>query len=396
MCDNFYSDENKEKSKDTIQIIKENNEKVLDYFAMNYYSQLSKKYSEVADMFQSIVSNLNKCPNCNYVTYRFDNLFMLSLDFPELDTKIIESDIFKKMFSEKEKEVREKIDDKDLINKICMNEMRTKHNLKLHELLNFPELNDKIKESTIFKELFEEKVEKLKDKIDDKEIIAKFCMNEIKNKHFFKLSEILSFPELDDIIKNSELFKQIVTDKMIELEKNISNKETITQHCLNEIKSKNVYKLSELLDYFQRVEHLNDENLYTCPGCNEKVKAEKQIKVYKNPKYLILHIKRFNWINVNGNQFAQKINNRVDYDEIININNLMIKNSENTTYQLIGGINHLGNYQGGHYTCFAKNNNKWYDYNDDKVNEIKCEGVPNSPFAFMLIYELKSEETEEV
>jgi ubiquitin carboxyl-terminal hydrolase 2/21 len=279
LCDSYYSEENEkvEKDKKVLKIIDENFDKAIDYFALKYYKNLSKNYSEIADMFQSIVCNLTKCPNCNHMKFNFDNIFMLSLSFPELD-------------------------------------------------------DEKIKESPIFKKLYDEKVEELKEKTSDAEIITKFCLNEIKNK--------------------------------------------------------NIFRLSDLIDNFFKAEQQDEKNMWHCDGCEQKVQALQQTKIYKNPKYIILHLKRFQHIVQNGNVNIFKVGNIVGYEEKLNIRHLMIKNSDNCNYSLVGGINHMGRYEGGHFTNFSKNNNKWYNYNDDKVNEIECSGIPISPHAYMLVYKL--------
>jgi ubiquitin C-terminal hydrolase len=66
----------------------------------------------------------------------------------------------------------------------------------------------------------------------------------------------------------------------------------------------------------------------------------------------------------------------------------MIKETPNINYELIGGVNHIGEYNGGHYTCFALNNNKWWNYNDSNVSEIDIDktDIPQSQHAYMLVY----------
>lgn len=272
-CDKYYNNEAKDPA--MLKLIDENKDKALDYFAMRYYKNLAKKYSQISDFFQSITCNLTKCPDCNHVNFDFENNYMLSLSFPDL-----EDDVIKKMDE--------------------------------------------------YKKMFDEKKEELKEKINDDEMISKLCLNDIRNKFIFKLSDILNT--------------------------------------------------------LQRVEQLDEKNLWHCDGCNKKVQAIKQCKIFKNPKYLIIHLKRFKHITHNGNTFVVKVKNLVAYENEIDIQPLMIRGNDHTKYVLKGGVNHLGEVDGGHYTCFAKNNNKWYNYNDNRVNEIDC-SVPITQHAYMLIYE---------
>jgi len=282
ICEKFYNTEGK-KDKDLLKIIDSNKEKTLDYFAMKYYNNLSKSYSEVADIFQSVTCDLLQCPDCEHIKYNFNKQYITELCFPDSsDEKIKELDVYTTMFS-------------------------------------------KVKED-------------LKEKTTDETIISKICINEIKNKY--------------------------------------------------------VYKLDDLLHESQKIETLDKDNLWFCENCEKKVAAIKQHKIYKSPKYLVIHFKRFDNIVVNGNVNIVKLKNLVGYNEHIDIADLMIRPTQHTKYEIVGGINHMGEYQFGHYTCFAKNKNKWYNYNDESVSEINCNGIPLSQHAYMLFY--KKIEPEEV
>lgn len=144
-------------------------------------------------------------------------------------------------------------------------------------------------------------------------------------------------------------------EKVEEFKDKTSDKELITKFCINEIKNKNVFRLSDLIDNFFKAEQQDEQNMWECEGCEQKVKALQQTKIYKSPKYLILHLKRFQHIVHNGNVNIFKVGNLVGYDEKINIKQQMIKSSDNNTiYKLVGGINHIGRYEGGHFTSFSK------------------------------------------
>jgi ubiquitin C-terminal hydrolase len=276
ICDQFYNNEG-EKNKDLLKIIDANKEKTLDYFAMKYYNNLSKSYSEVADMFQSVTCDLLQCPDCEHIKYNFNKQYITELCFPNSSDE------------------------------------------KIKSLDAYETLHAKVKDD-------------LKEKTTDDTIISKLCINEIKNKY--------------------------------------------------------VYKLDDLLHDSQKIETLDSDNLWFCENCEKKVAANKQHKIYKNPKYLVIHFKRFESITINGNTNIVKLKNLVGYNEQIDIADLMIRPTENTKYEIVGGINHMGEYAFGHYTCFAKNNNKWYNFNDDSVNELNCNGIPLSQHAYMLIYKM--------
>jgi len=89
LCDNYYENQakidvnnkNNETSNDKsiLKLIDANPTMALDYFALKFYKELSKKYSEISELFQSIVCELNKCPDCNHISYRFQQNFMIQL-----------------------------------------------------------------------------------------------------------------------------------------------------------------------------------------------------------------------------------------------------------------------------------------------------------------------------
>ena len=61
-------------------------------------------------------------------------------------------------------------------------------------------------------------------------------------------------------------------------------------------------------------------------------------------------------------------NENMDISKYISCN---YQENENN-YNLFGIINHSGNIFGGHYTSVVKNyNEKWYNYNDTHISEIK-------------------------
>ena len=43
----------------------------------------------------------------------------------------------------------------------------------------------------------------------------------------------------------------------------------------------------------------------------------------------------------------------------------------NNIYELYAVCNHFGNVLGGHYTCYIKRNNVWFNINDEKINILK-------------------------
>lgn len=62
--------------------------------------------------------------------------------------------------------------------------------------------------------------------------------------------------------------------------------------------------------------------------------------------------------------------------------------SEQPIYELYAVSNHYGGLGGGHYTAYAKNNGKWYDFNDSSVRACNESHVGGSG-AYILFYKRK-------
>ena len=136
---------------------------------------------------------------------------------------------------------------------------------------------------------------------------------------------------------------------------------------------------------FFKDEFMNAEN-------NNQYYYEKE-KKYKNvikktslihsSKYLIIQLKRWN-SNLRKNQ-------RIifqDYNELFNISEFF-NEKKKIEYEPFIIMNHSGNVNGGHYTCYIKNNNeKWYNYNDAMVKEISKNKILGNK-NYCIIYRLK-------
>ena len=104
------------------------------------------------------------------------------------------------------------------------------------------------------------------------------------------------------------------------------------------------------------------------------------------PRILILLLKRFRFNIVELKNI--KVNNRVEFPDILNMNNYMFPNNineQNTIYNLKAIIIHSGESEQGHYFSFIKDNvdNCSYKYNDEHVmkydiTKIKIEEFGNN------------------
>ena len=142
---------------------------------------------------------------------------------------------------------------------------------------------------------------------------------------------------------------------------------------------------------FAKVEILDNDNQWLSPYCGKKVDAERINLIWDAPKVFIILLKRFEYTEYG----AEKLNHLVNfpiYD--LDITKYLHQNhvSKYKKYNLFAINNHDSmNSNGidfGHYYSYCKNsiNNKWYNFDDDEVNEInENELVTNK--AYMLFYE---------
>ena len=117
--------------------------------------------------------------------------------------------------------------------------------------------------------------------------------------------------------------------------------------------------------------------------------------IYKEPYYLIIHLKRFkNGNDTNNNNYIFNFFNNVKNNTFIDfpIQNLDLtkyilrNNNKKIQYNLIGIINHSGGPYYGHYTASCLNRNKWYTFNDEIVSSLKEDKIVTDS-AYVLFYQ---------
>jgi ubiquitin C-terminal hydrolase len=153
------------------------------------------------------------------------------------------------------------------------------------------------------------------------------------------------------------------------------------------------FSLDDCLDHFTENEILDKQNMMECNFCYRKNQSTKKTILWKTPKILILHIKRF-IVNYFGIP-TQKLNNMVEYPLNLNIKKYIDPLSpdyQDTNYTLFAVNCHhsLGSKQtinSGHYTSIVKNryDDCWYEFDDNNVRDTS--NIVNGK-AYMLFYEL--------
>ena len=207
--------------------------------------------------------------------------------------------------------------------------------------------------------------------LTDKDKVAKKCFDMMKNMYKKEYSEILDIfygihvscvkGEDDNTLScNPEPF--LMLDLPVPDKRNVS-----LINCFDE------YTKKEILD--DDNQYVNDEGI--------KVVA-KQIEFWKFPDVLIVTLKRF----TNSVQKNQRL---VDFPlDNLDLSKYVVGYDPHSfKYELYGICNHSGGVMGGHYYAYVKNaNNKWYEFNDARVQEIK-EADIKTPYAYCFFYRKK-------
>lgn len=132
-----------------------------------------------------------------------------------------------------------------------------------------------------------------------------------------------------------------------------------------------------MMEYIKQHD-LQGENQYACEKCNKKVNGITVSKIWRPPKVLIVHLKRFN----NNRKIEDLISVPLTGFDIVpyiseykispqNYNRIRNSPKNKYIYDLFAVCNHSGNLKGGHYTANTLNpNGRWYNFNDQNVMEI--------------------------
>ncbi|KAF8376407.1 hypothetical protein PRIPAC_82836 [Pristionchus pacificus] len=148
--------------------------------------------------------------------------------------------------------------------------------------------------------------------------------------------------------------------------------------------------LVDCIKLFTKEEQLSEMDSWYCPRCRDHVRATKKLDLWKLPRILIVHLKRFQttrWTR-------EKIQTPVDIpvwgcnlrDIIANMDH------EDAIYDLTAVSHHSrGGLADGHYNATAINGETWYYFNDALVTETDPPVPDDSPYllAVSLICEME-------
>jgi ubiquitin carboxyl-terminal hydrolase 4/11/15 len=193
-------------------------------------------------------------------------------------------------------------------------------------------------------------------------------------------------------VKNKDFsFEITFLPKLLQAVKELNEFEDLSFTSYKKLGEKRI-KIDDCFKLFVKLETLKENNEWYCSQCKDHQKADKRMEIYKAPKVLVIHLKRFS--------SHQKIDTLVDFP-IYNLDlNSYVKSkdhNEELNYDLFAISNHYGGLGGGHYIAFAKNHisNRWFKFDDSSVYEIS-EGDLITSSAYVLFYRRRSNNPEEI
>ena len=146
-------------------------------------------------------------------------------------------------------------------------------------------------------------------------------------------------------------------------------------------------KISDCLDKFVEVQRMVDTG-YKCEGCKKPVDVEKNMSIFRFPKILCIHLKRF----YHSAMRKEKLNTTVQYpakelDMRKYAPHSVHQSKQNAVYNLFGIAHHSGSLYEGHYISevLQLGDMQWYHCNDARINRINQPDTCSSS-AYVLFY----------
>ncbi|XP_033647195.1 ubiquitin carboxyl-terminal hydrolase 15-like [Asterias rubens] len=143
--------------------------------------------------------------------------------------------------------------------------------------------------------------------------------------------------------------------------------------------------LSDCINLFITEETLEREDSWYCPECKKHQEATKKFDLWRLPKILVVHLKRFSYTRF----WRDKLDTVVNFPlEDLDMSQYVINPNDGPyQYDLGAVVNHYGGLGGGHYFSYAKNvkTKQWYNFDDSSVSKVDADSVVTKG-AYVLFY----------
>ncbi|KAL4379548.1 hypothetical protein GQ457_02G017070 [Hibiscus cannabinus] len=125
--------------------------------------------------------------------------------------------------------------------------------------------------------------------------------------------------------------------------------------------------ITSCLKNFSSTETLNAEDNFFCDKCCSLQEAQKRMKIKKPPHILVIHLKRFKYIEQLGRY--KKLSYRVVFPLELKLSNTV--EDADSEYSLFAVVVHVGSGPNhGHYVSLVKSHNHWLFFDYENVEMI--------------------------
>ncbi|KAL8207918.1 hypothetical protein R6Q57_007330 [Mikania cordata] len=148
-----------------------------------------------------------------------------------------------------------------------------------------------------------------------------------------------------------------------------------------------VNSLSKALESFTKVEHIEDEEMmFTCDKCKQKVFFEKQLLLDQIPPSCTFYLKRFK----NDGSYVEKVEKHVEFDLVLDLQPYTCDNQSSNAdlkYELYAVVVHaaLTSSCGHYYSYIRSAHDTWYKFDDSRVTSVS-EACVLAEEAYILFY----------
>ena len=159
-----------------------------------------------------------------------------------------------------------------------------------------------------------------------------------------------------------------------------------------EVSRKSCHSVAGAFAEYTRKEQLDAQNKWRCSGCKKRVRAIKQLTVFRPPLSLCVQLKRFSYSagfagfsGFGGGGSGKKISKPIQFPARMK---LPLSDGRSCAYALTGIVIHVGgSASSGHYTaCVKHNGQKWYHIDDSYTEAISEASVLKQRDAYILFY----------
>ncbi|KAH9611529.1 hypothetical protein KSS87_003424 [Heliosperma pusillum] len=153
--------------------------------------------------------------------------------------------------------------------------------------------------------------------------------------------------------------------------------------------------ITSCLKNFSSTETLNAEDKFFCDKCSSLQEAQKRMKIKRPPHILVIHLKRFKYIEQLGRY--KKLSYRVVFPLELKLSETV--EDTDREYSLFAVVVHVGSGPNhGHYVSLVKSHNHWLFFDDENVEMIDESAVQtffgssqeyssNTDHGYILFYE---------